>query len=82
MGDIDDESKYMEGNYSTGDPGMVLAEWWEDTKQAQKLSQDAEYMKKVLEYLKEKEEEHHYMYKVQDGTGYILREYFYGTGGQ
>lgn len=61
MGDKNDELKYMEGNYSIEDPGMVLAEWWEDTKQAQKLSQDAEYMKKVLEYLKEKEEEHHYL---------------------
>ena len=58
MGDKNDELKYMEGNYSIEDPGMVLAEWWEDTKQAQKLSQEAEYMRKVLEYLKEKEEEH------------------------
>lgn len=61
MGDIEDELKYMEGNYSTENPGMAMAEWWEDTKQAQKLSQDAEYMRKVLEYLKEKEEEHHYL---------------------
>lgn len=61
MGDKNDELKYMEGNYSIEDPGMVLAEWWEDTKQAQKLSQEAEYMRKVLEYLKEKEKEHHYL---------------------
>lgn len=61
MGDNNDESKYLEGNYSANNPFKAVKEWWEDTKQAQELQNAEEYFEAYMQYLKDKKDEHHYL---------------------
>lgn len=61
MGDNNDESKYLEGNYSANNPFKAVKEWWEDTKQAQELENAEEYFEAYMQYLKDKKDEHHYL---------------------
>lgn len=56
----DDNSKYLEGNYSDN-PFKAVKEWWEDEEQARELADAEEYMKAYMEYEKSKREEHHYL---------------------
>lgn len=56
-----DGSKYLEGNYSKTNLFRALKEHSEDLKQSQELENDEEYMTAILQYLKDKREEHHYL---------------------
>ncbi len=57
---MSDEKKYMEGNYSSN-IFTAIGEWWEDVKQANEIANTVTYFEEYMAYLKEKEEEHHYL---------------------
>lgn len=60
MSDKNDESKYMENNYSSN-PLVAAEEWWEDAKQAYELSIAEEYLETCMAYWKEQKDEHCYL---------------------